>query len=125
MPTPQYAVRMIAREEAIAMGLAQRTTVPTSTEAGAEKVLERTAALVPWLGEEAARVEEARRIPDDVAERLFETGLFNLMRPTRFGGFGVSPRFSWEAAFHIALGCSSSAWLARPTSGNISMLCKC
>ncbi|WP_197087003.1 acyl-CoA dehydrogenase family protein [Bradyrhizobium sp. LTSPM299] len=106
------------------MGLAQRTTVPTSMEAGAEKVLERTAELVPWLSEQAARVEEARRIPDDVAERLFETGLFNLMRPTRFGGFGVSPRFAWEATFKVAFGCSSSAWLAGLTSANIIMLGK-
>ena len=106
------------------MGLAQRTTVPTSMEAGAEKVLERTAELVPWLSEQAARVEEARRIPDDVAERLFETGLFNLMRPTRFGGFGVTPRFAWEATFNVAFGCSSSAWLAGLTSANIIMLGK-
>ncbi|KJC52769.1 hypothetical protein UB31_10970 [Bradyrhizobium sp. LTSP849] len=93
-------------------------------EAGAEKVLERTAELVPWLSEQAARVEEARRIPDDVAERLFETGLFKLMRPTRFGGFGVSPRFAWEATFNVAFGCSSSAWLAGLTSANIIMLGK-
>lgn len=106
------------------MGLAQRTTVPTSMEAGAEKVLERTAELVPWLSEQAARVEEARRIPADVAERLFETGLFNLMRPTRFGGLGVSPRFAWEATFNVAFGCSSSAWLAGLTSANIIMLGK-
>ncbi|GIQ76842.1 acyl-CoA dehydrogenase family protein [Bradyrhizobium sp. RD5-C2] len=106
------------------MGLAQLTAVPTSTEAGAEKVLERTAALAPWLGEQAARIEEARRIPDDVAERLFETGLFDLMRPTCFGGLGVSPRFAWEATFNVALGCSSSAWLAGLTSANIIMLGK-
>jgi 3-hydroxy-9,10-secoandrosta-1,3,5(10)-triene-9,17-dione monooxygenase len=106
------------------MGLAQRTADPTSTEVGAEEVVKKTAALVPWLCEQAARIEEARRIPDDVADRLFETGLFNLMRPTRFGGFGVSPRFAWEATFNVALGCSSSAWLAGLTSANIIMLGK-
>ena len=106
------------------MGLAQRTAVPTSMEAEAEKVLERTAELVPWLSEQAARVEEARRIPDDVAERLFGTGFFNLTRPSRFGGLGVSPRFAWEATFNVALACSSSAWLAGLTSANIIMLGK-
>ena len=73
------------------MGLAQRTTGAASIEAGPEEVLDRTAALVPWLSEQAARIEETRRIPADVAERLFETGLFNLMRPQRFGGLGASP----------------------------------
>ena len=106
------------------MGLAQRTTDVDPAAGDAEKVIEKTAALVPWLGEQAARVEEARRIPDDVAERLFETGLFNLMRPTRFGGLGVSPRLAWEATFNIASGCSSSAWLAGLTSANIIMLGK-
>jgi len=93
-------------------------------EAEAEKVLERTAELVPWLSEQAARVEQARRIPDDVAERLFGTGFFNLTRPSRFGGLGVSPRFAWEATFNVALACSSSAWLAGLTSANIIMLGK-
>ena len=106
------------------MGLAQRTADPASMEAGAERVIERTAALVPWLSEQAHRIEEARRIPDDVAERLFETGLFNLMRPTRFGGFGASPRLAWEATFNIGRGCSSSAWLSGLTSANIVMLGK-
>lgn len=106
------------------MGLAQRTAGPASIEAGPKVVLERTAALVPWLSEEAARIEEARRIPDDVAERLFETGLFDLMRPSRFGGFGASPRYAWEATFNIGRGCSSSAWLCGLTSANIMMLGK-
>jgi 3-hydroxy-9,10-secoandrosta-1,3,5(10)-triene-9,17-dione monooxygenase len=106
------------------MGLAQRTAGAASIEAGAEKVLERTAELIPWLSEQAARVEETRRIPDDVAERLFETGFFNLTRPSRFGGLGVSPRFAWKATFNVALACSSSAWLAGLTSANIIMLGK-
>jgi alkylation response protein AidB-like acyl-CoA dehydrogenase len=106
------------------MGLAQRTAGPASIEAGPEGVLDRTAALVPWLSEQAARIEETRRIPADVAERLFETGLFNLMRPQRFGGFGASPRYAWEATFNVASGCSSSAWLAGLTSANIIMLGK-
>lgn len=107
------------------MALAQRTTDEVESDVrGAEKAVEKTAALVPWLSEQAARIEEARRIPDDVAERLFDTRLFDLMRPSRFGGFGVSPRFAWEATFHVAVGCSSSAWLAGLASANIIMLGK-
>ena len=107
------------------MGLAQRTAEEVDSDVrGAEQVVEKTAALTPWLSEQAARIEEARRIPEDVAERLFETRLFDLLRPSRFGGFGVSPRFAWEATFHVARGCSSSAWLAGLTSANILMLGK-
>lgn len=107
------------------MSLAHRTALGTdSVEGGAETVLAKTAALIPWLTEQAARVEETRRIPDDVAERLFDTGLFHLMRPLRFGGLGLSPRFSWEGTFDIARGCSSCAWLAGLSSANIMMLGK-
>jgi alkylation response protein AidB-like acyl-CoA dehydrogenase len=117
--------QMIAPKEAIAMGLAQRTTDEVDSDVrGAEKAVERTAAIVSWLSEQAARIEEARRIPDDVAERLFDTRLFDLMRPSRFGGFGVSPRFAWDATYHVAKGCSSCAWLAGLTSANIIMLGK-
>jgi alkylation response protein AidB-like acyl-CoA dehydrogenase len=116
---------MIAREEAIAMGLVHRTVLDTGSAAsGVETVLEKTIALVPWLAEQATRIEEARRIPDDVAERLFETELFLLMRPSRFGGLGVSPQFAWQATFEVARGCSSCAWLAGLTSANIMMLGK-
>lgn len=121
----RYAKAMIAREKAIAMALAQRSADEVDSDVrGAEQVVEKAAALAPWLSEQASRIEEARRIPDDVAERLFETRLFDLLRPTRFGGFGVSPRFAWEATFHVAQGCSSSAWLAGLTCANILMLGK-
>jgi 3-hydroxy-9,10-secoandrosta-1,3,5(10)-triene-9,17-dione monooxygenase len=50
----------------------------------APNLLDRVGALVPWLGEQATRIEETRRIPDDVAERLFEAGLF-LLTSSRFG----------------------------------------
>jgi alkylation response protein AidB-like acyl-CoA dehydrogenase len=106
------------------MGLAQLTAGPASIEAGPEDVIERTAALVPWLSEQAGRIEETRRIPSDVADRLFATGLFDLMKPRRFGGYGASPRFAWEATFLVGRGCSSSAWLSGLTSANIMMLGK-
>lgn len=84
------------------MGLVHRTALDSGSAAsGVETVLEKTIALVPWLAEQATRIEEARRIPDDVAERLFETELFLLMRPSRFGGLGVSPRFAWQATFEF------------------------
>ena len=107
------------------MGLVQPPPDNVDTAAsGAASVLEKIAALTPWLSQQAARIEEARRIPADVAERLFETGLFSLMRPSRLGGLGVSPCFAWEATFNIGRGCSSSAWLAGLTSANIMMLGK-
>jgi alkylation response protein AidB-like acyl-CoA dehydrogenase len=92
--------------------------------ADARDVVAKSAALAPWLGQNAARIEAAQKIPEDVAERLVDTGVFRLMQPRRYGGFSASPRFAWEAVFEIARGCASCAWIAGLTSANILMLGK-
>lgn len=106
------------------MGLAHQAVPGMNGTGEVQLVLRRTAELVPWLRDQAGRIEEARRIPDDVAERLTETGLFRLLRPSRFGGLASSPRHAWEATIIVAQGCSSCAWLAGLTSANIMMLGK-
>lgn len=97
-------------------------TAPAAT--GPDRVLAKVAALTPWLQDQAATVEQARRIPDAVADRLCETGVFQLVRPSRFGGLGASPSMAWKATFEVAKGCSSCAWLTGLTSANIMMLGK-
>jgi len=87
-------------------------------------VVSGAAALAPWLAEQARRIEEARRIPDDVADRLVDVGAFRVTQPRRFGGLSASPRIAWETTFEIARGCASSAWIVGLTSANILMLGK-
>jgi 3-hydroxy-9,10-secoandrosta-1,3,5(10)-triene-9,17-dione monooxygenase len=83
-----------------------------------------TRALVPWLAEQAARIEAAGRIPEDVAAQLVAAGVFDLTVPKRFGGLQLSPAEAWPVVFEIARGCSSSAWLAGLIAANILMLGK-
>jgi len=77
--------------------------------------------LVPWLADQAARVEAQRRIPDDVAQRLADAGLVRLTLPSRYGGFALPPRAAWEATIEVAAGCGSCAWVLGLGSANVLM----
>lgn len=83
-----------------------------------------TRELVPWLAEQAARIEAEGRIPEDVAAKLVAAGVFDLTVPKRFGGLQLPPSEVWPVVFEIAHGCSSSAWLAGLIAANILMLGK-
>lgn len=82
------------------------------------------AALAPWLAQQAARIEAQRRIPDDVAARLAEAGVFRMTLPPRYGGLGLPPRLAWEATIALAAGCGSCAWIHGLGSANVLMVGK-
>ncbi len=96
--------------------------VPVGPEA--VSVVERAASLRSWLLGEAPRIEQERRIPEDVAQRLIAADLFRMTQPPRFGGLGCTPRQAWEAVFHIAAGCGSCAWIVALNAANLLMLGK-
>jgi 3-hydroxy-9,10-secoandrosta-1,3,5(10)-triene-9,17-dione monooxygenase len=81
-------------------------------------------ALQDWLLRKAGQIEAAKRIPDDVVERLAGADLFRMTQPPRFGGLGCTPREAWEAVFEVARGCGSCAWIVGLNSANILMLGK-
>lgn len=87
-------------------------------------VLSNARALRNWLQSEAPRIEQERRIPVDVAERLTASGLFRMTQPPRFGGLGYTPRQAWEVVFEIARGCSSCAWIVGLNAANVLLLGK-
>lgn len=80
--------------------------------------------LQPWLRDQAARIEAANRVPDDVAARLVDAGMFRMTLPARYGGLECCPSTAWRATFEIARGCSSCAWLVGLITANILMLGK-
>ena len=76
------------------------------------QVLERINALLPELAQRAQATEDARRVPDEVAEMLAETGFFKLMQPAQWGGYQVDPVTFYEAVRRIASACGSTGWVA-------------
>jgi alkylation response protein AidB-like acyl-CoA dehydrogenase len=87
-------------------------------------VLQKARELQVWLREQASRIEDAKRIPQDVAERLIAADLFRMTQPPRFGGLGMPPRQAWQAVFEIARGCGSCAWIVGLNAANVLMLGK-
>src|SRR5690606_26930506 len=72
-----------------------------------EAVLARARELGQALKERAHEIEQAKRIPQDVADALVEAGLFHITVPKAMGGLGLSPTVPWEAAIEIGRGCAA------------------
>lgn len=84
----------------------------------------RAAQLRSVLEKSATRIEEAGRIPDDIATLLIDGGFFKITQPKTMGGYGFSPRTLWEVVFQIASACPSTAWVLSLVGANILMLGK-
>ncbi len=91
---------------------------------GAVSVLGKVRAMRSWLQNEAGRIDEARRIPPNVFERLVAADVFRMTQPPRFGGLGYTPRQAWEVVFEVARGCSSCAWIVGLNAANVLLLGK-
>lgn len=75
-------------------------------------LVERCAALVPWLRERGQAAEAARRLPNETFDALAEAGVFRMTAPRRFGGQEADFLTQCEALAEIARGCPSSSWVA-------------
>lgn len=83
-----------------------RQAVPTRTE-----LVARAADLQPLLREHARAGDADRRQADAVIDGLTEAGLFRLMAPTRFGGFGADLRTVLEVTEALGEADGAAAWL--------------
>ncbi len=68
--------------------------------------------LLPELVRRAAEMEEARRLPADLARKMAEAGVFRMVTPRRFGGLEVSPRQIVEVTETLAAANASAGWCA-------------
>ncbi len=69
-------------------------------------------ALLPELAARAAEMEEARRLPADLAQKLAAAGVFRMVTPKRFGGLESTPREIVEVTELMAIANASAAWCA-------------
>ena len=68
--------------------------------------------LQPELAARAAEMEEVRRLPADLAQKLATTGVFRMVTPKRFGGLELSPREIVETTEALAAANASAGWCA-------------
>lgn len=58
-----------------------------------------------------AEIEQARRVPDDLARRMASAGMFRLLVPQQYGGFQVHPRAFFDALAETARADGAVGWV--------------
>jgi alkylation response protein AidB-like acyl-CoA dehydrogenase len=76
------------------------------------EVLDRIADIEPYLRSQADTAESLRRLPDETAKKLNETGVVRLLQPKRWNGYEAEPQIFFEAVMRIASNCGASGWVA-------------
>jgi resorcinol 4-hydroxylase (FADH2) len=85
-------------------------TPPSPTPSGAD-VLATAESLVPLLREHAAATDEQRRIPEPVYRAVEQAGLFQILKPRRYGGYELTEHDHAMVTLTLARGCASTAWV--------------
>ena len=67
---------------------------------------------VDRLKQRAPEAEELRRLPADTVKELQESGLFDLLKPARYGGQQADFKAILDPVRRLAHGCTSTAWTA-------------
>ena len=82
------------------------TQVPTGAD-----VLRAAEDLVPLLRERAAEIDDQRAIPEEIYRAVQDAGLFNILKPRRYGGFELTEHDHAMVTLTLAKGCASTAWV--------------
>jgi len=67
-------------------------------------------AIAPVLAERAEEIENARRLPRDLADRLAREGFYRMLVPEVYGGLELAPATAMETIETLARADASSAW---------------
>src|SRR3954463_15558560 len=95
-----------------------QTQVPTGAD-----VVRAAEDLVPLLRERAAQIDEQRAITEEIYRAVQDAGLFNILKPRRYGGFELTEHDHAMVTLTLAKGCASTAWVfAILSSDNIAVL---
>jgi alkylation response protein AidB-like acyl-CoA dehydrogenase len=68
-------------------------------------------AILPRLLATTDNSERLRRLDDDAAAALRESGLAKLITPRQFGGFEMSPSAHIRSCAELAQACSAASWV--------------
>lgn len=88
-------------------------------------VLAKIKALAPEIKTRAKEIEAARRLPQDLAAKLAETGAFRMLVPKELGGFETDPMAALDVITAAARADSSTGWcvmIASTTSATSAYL---
>src|SRR5262249_29624223 len=83
---------------------------PTLVPMSAADIHANAKALSGYLRAKSSEIEDARRLPPEVAARLRDAGMFRLMMPKEWGGPEMCPAEQVEVIEEIAKADASAAW---------------
>ncbi|SEO66389.1 Acyl-CoA dehydrogenase [Rhodospirillales bacterium URHD0017] len=94
------------------------TLIPTSADlAGDPALLSRAEALRPIVEAASNEIEDGRRLPPALLDKLHEAQLFRLLLPRSFGGFETDPITFFHVIEAISKGDASTAWCLSQAGG--------
>ena len=76
-----------------------------------EEMIERVTALVPSLAQRAEQVEKNRTIHPDTVQEFWDTQLWSIMKPRRYGGLELDYAMLVDVPDYVARGCASTSWI--------------
>ena len=107
----------MALDSEISISSEEVSNIPTS-----EELVSRARALIPNLRSRTAVCESERRIPQENLNEMFEAGLFNALKPKRFGGYEMGWETLCDITLEIAEGCGSTGWILGVCGGHPLMV---
>jgi 3-hydroxy-9,10-secoandrosta-1,3,5(10)-triene-9,17-dione monooxygenase len=75
-----------------------------------EEAIERARSIIPVAKKNTLAAEELRRIPEENARAIFDSGLMPLMRPKMFGGYEGDWMTQIDCVSEVASVCGSTGW---------------
>lgn len=82
-----------------------------------DEILARVARVAPDIKEASMKIEEDRRLPPDLLEKLHQEKLFRLLLPQVYGGEEIDPLTFFKAISAVAENDSSAAWCLCQANG--------
>ncbi|PQP15586.1 3-hydroxy-9,10-secoandrosta-1,3,5(10)-triene-9,17-dione monooxygenase oxygenase subunit [Rhodococcus opacus] len=76
------------------------------------EVLGSVRGLLPMIAERADKVDESRRVSEQVIRELGDAGMFKMLQPRRYGGTESNPVHFYEVVRAVSGVCGSTGWLA-------------
>ncbi|REE72638.1 3-hydroxy-9,10-secoandrosta-1,3,5(10)-triene-9,17-dione monooxygenase [Rhodococcus wratislaviensis] len=76
------------------------------------EVLRSVRGLLPMIAERADKVDESRRVSEQVIRELGDAGMFKMLQPRRYGGTESNPVHFYEVVRAVSGVCGSTGWLA-------------
>jgi 3-hydroxy-9,10-secoandrosta-1,3,5(10)-triene-9,17-dione monooxygenase len=100
------------------MRAAVQATAAPGTAPSAAALIEAARALAPRFAERAARCEAERRVPEENIRALIEAGLFDVVKPRRYGGHQLGWDVFNETVLPVAAACGSTGWILGVVGGH-------